>query len=122
MKRRTDTAALRKRQANTLDRLRAETSDFLEYMGSQVNDARFRSAAAMLRGKRAGRPSVDDAAALQQAESYLATGIARTAYEAATFAARYYAPSHQVETMRDRLRKKLRRKLIKSEDTGKSKG
>lgn len=121
MKRRTDIAKLRQRQGKALDRLRAETSDFLDYMGSQVDDARFRSAAAMLRGKKAGRPSVDDETALQLAESYLKSGIARTVHRAATLAA-LYKPSHQVDTTRDRLRRKLRTKLNKSEDERKPKG
>lgn len=90
-------------------RLRSDTADMLDELSRVFEDGRFAAAASYLRGKRAGRRPVNDTKALSYARGLLATGIARSAYDACARAAIFYAPSHQVETMRDRLRKKFGR-------------
>jgi hypothetical protein len=70
-------------------------------------DGRFNAAAAMLQGKRSGRRCLDDSAALAYAEKLLSTGIARTRRQAALKSAKIHASGRQVQTMAERLRKKL---------------
>lgn len=99
-----------------VENLRGQVASLLNEMADATDDARFRSAAAMLKGKPTGRRQCDDSQALDYARALLATKIAPSVYRACTMAAVLFAPSHQVETMRDRLRKKFRTKLVKSED------
>ncbi|MAW87524.1 MAG: hypothetical protein CMJ42_13460 [Phyllobacteriaceae bacterium] len=99
----------RKRADESAARLRADTADMLEVLARLFEDGRFATAAAHLRGKRPGRRQVDDGRALAFARGLLATGFARSPHDACRRAAILFAPSHQVETMRDRLRKKIGR-------------
>ncbi len=107
---------------NSVAALRQANADFLDYLAAQFDDGRFRSAAAMLRGKRAGRRLSSDNDPLTYAERLLRLGIARSANDAARMAARIYAPPPYHDAMRDRIRKKLRAKLIKSNDLAGRKG
>jgi hypothetical protein len=102
--------------------LREANADFLDYLAAQFNDGRFRSAAAMLRGNRSGRRLSADNDALTYAERLLRLGIARSANDAARMAAKIYAPTHYHEAMQDRIRKKLRTKLVKSKDLTEPRG
>ncbi|QBK30775.1 hypothetical protein [Roseitalea porphyridii] len=97
-------------------KLRADAADLLEVTARLFEDGRFASAAAMLRGERAGRRPVDDARPLAYAERLLRTGVAGSANRAAEMAAAYFATESGFEATRDRLRKKLRTKLNNSED------
>jgi len=84
-------------------------------VAERTGDGRLRTAAAILTGKHSGRKATDDTRALEYAEGLFKTGVARSLHRACERAAQLYAPAHQIDTMRDRLRKKLRRQLDKSE-------
>lgn len=99
-----------------VDELRRTVSDLLDQMAAATEDRRFRSAAAMVRGQRGGRRKYDDSKPLEYAETLLAMNAATTVNRACEMTAIVFAPAHQVETMRDRLRRKLRTKLVKSKD------
>lgn len=86
-------------------------------VADRTGDGRLRTASAILTGKRSGRKATDDSKALDYAESLFKTGMASSIYKACESAATIYAPMHQVKTMRDRLRKKLRTKLKIYEDS-----
>lgn len=101
----------------SVDGLRDANADFLDHLGATFGDGRFMAAAALLRGGMPGRRPVDDATALQYAETVLRVGMAASIHKACEKAAKLYAPPHQVPAMRDRLRKKLRTKLNNSEDS-----
>ena len=96
--------------------VRLALANYCGLMADLTEDGRWRSAAGMLIGKRAGRRPVNDDAALRYARALMAAGVARSTHRACLMAAQMYAPLHQVETVRDRLRKKLRRGLNVSED------
>lgn len=98
--------------------LRDQVAALLDEMAEAAGDARFRSASAMVRGGRGGRRSKDDSKALEYAAGLLSMRMVNSKYRACEMAAVMFAPSHQVETMRDRLRRKLRTKPVKSEDSG----
>jgi hypothetical protein len=100
--------------------LREANAEFLDFLAGQFNDGRFRSAAAMLRGHRAGRQPIQDDEALVYAERLLRLGFARSANDAARQAANIYASSSYRDAARDRLRRKLRTKLVKSKDLARS--
>jgi hypothetical protein len=72
-----ETGELRERVATTL----------LEAFDAS-GDVRFRIAHGIVTGRRAGRPAVDDGAALEAMRELIASGRARTAQQAARFAAR----------------------------------
>lgn len=105
--------------ANIETKLRATVAELLEEMAEATGDGRFRTAAAMVRGARGGRRAKDDTEALQYAAGLFNANLVESRHRACEMAAVLFAPSHQVETMRDRLRRKLRRELFKSEDGGK---
>lgn len=90
--------------------LLGSTSDLLDHLAEGTGDARYRHASGILRGKPAGRPAIDDDAALRLADNLLATGSVTSRRAACLTAAKFYASSHQVEAMRDRLQRKLRQK------------
>lgn len=98
-----------------LSTLREANADFLNHLATTLGDGRFRAAAAMLRGAKPGRPAIDDTKALELAESLIKTGVSPSVHKACTRAAKMLGTSLQVETTRDRLRKKLRTKLFKSQ-------
>ncbi len=102
--------------SDPVEELRTTVAGLLEEMAAEAGDNRFRAAAAMIRGRRPGRQRKDDTAALEYAASLITMGLATSIHRACERAAIMFAPSHQVETMRDRLRRKLRTKLIMSED------
>lgn len=93
---------------------RAEIARTLDRLGLETGDVRFRHAAGVLRGGKAGRRPRDDDAALALAESWLAAGLAPTRNAACLRAAQYYAPPQQIEATRARLMRKFRTKLNKS--------
>lgn len=97
---------------------RHRIADLCAALAERSGDGRFQTAAAILRGNRAGRRPTDDAKPLIYAEGLLRAGLEASTHKACERAAELYAPPHQVETTRDRLRKKLRTKLINSEDSG----
>lgn len=90
-------------------KLLANTALVLERCAKVFGDGRFATAAAHLRGNKAGRRKINDTAALAYAESLLATGVAKSVHDACLRSAVMYAPEHQVDTVRDRLRKKFGR-------------
>lgn len=96
--------------------LRAANADFLDHLGGMFGDGRFRAAAALLRGRRAGRPPVDDASAVAYAEKLIRSGIAKSSNSAADMAAKVFSPPHYHSATKDRIRRKLMAKLIKSKD------
>jgi len=97
--------------------MRAALARYCEAMHDLTADGRWRSAAGMLRGGRAGRPAVDDAAAIAFARQLLSTGMAKSLNRACAISAQMHAPtSAKVEAMRDRLRRKLRRSLNVSKE------
>lgn len=108
----------RQHQCKDVDSLRATIAGLLDEMADAAGDKRFRSAAAMVRGNPAGRQRKDDAQALEYAEALLAMGAASSPHRACAMTAEVFAPSEQVEAMRDRIRKKLRTKLNTSEQRG----
>jgi hypothetical protein len=98
------------------DEFRGTVAKLLEDMAAATRDARFSSAAAMVRGRRNGRRCRDDTKALDYAAALLAMKAATSPYKACEMAAVMFAPEHQVATMRDRLRRKFRTQIFKSED------
>ena len=98
------------------DRVRQLTVRLLEAIGDLFGDARYLSAAGALRGKGAGRKAIDDSRRLALVQSMLNTQVARSIHRACELVAEFDAPSGQVETVRDRLRRKFRRNSIKSGD------
>ena len=86
------------------DRLRTRHAAQLEKVGADTGDERYRRAAAMLRGKPAGRPAVNDTVALAYAESLLDAGLVRSKNKACIEAAKIYAPTELAfDAMRARL-------------------
>lgn len=85
-------------------------------LASSTGDGRFKVAAAILAGKRPGRRPTDDSSALSYAEGLVRSGLVSNIHKACERAAELFAPTHQVETTRDRLRRKLRTKLNTSQD------
>lgn len=98
------------------DTLRDSNADWLDHLAERLEDPRYRTAAAMLRGSSPGRRPTDDDKALNYAMALLSTGIARSANDAAKRTARLFSEPHYSSAATDRLRKKLRAKLIKSND------
>ena len=96
------------------DRVRELMVALLQAIGDVFGDARYLSAAGALRGKGAGRKPIDDSKRLALVQSMLNTQVARSIHRACELVAEFDAPSGQVETVRDRLRRKFRRKSIKS--------
>lgn len=96
--------------------MRHALADYCRGMAELTGDGRWSAAAGLLTGKRGGRHPQDDGAALQYAREALRLGLASSANSAALMAARFFARPHQLDTMRDRIRKKLRRELVKSKD------
>jgi hypothetical protein len=94
--------------------LRDANADWLDHLAERLEDSRFRSAAAMLRGNPPGRRAADDEKAVNHAMRLLQTGFAQSSHDAARKAARLYAEPHYMRAATDRIRKKLRSKLIKS--------
>ncbi len=101
----------------TVDRVRLVMVGLLQAIGDLFGDARYVSAAGILRGKGAGRKPIDDEKRLALVQSMLNTQVARSIHRACELVAEFDAPSGQVETVRDRLRRKFRRKLNESGDT-----
>jgi len=79
-------------------------------LGSQTGDRRFIEAARRLEGKPLGRRTIDDTAALEYAKALLDTKMAASPHEACCRAAVLFSGTQQIETARERLRKKFRRK------------
>lgn len=76
-------------QATTdVESLRAHAAAILLEAFEACGDSRFKTAHGILMGNRAGRPSVDDTAALAVMAELIASGRARTTQQAARFAAR----------------------------------
>lgn len=99
--------------------MRIATASVCQEMADITNDGRWRAAARILLGRKSGRSQIDDTAALRYVAVMMATGAARSVHHACSIAAQMYAPQHQIETMRDRLRRKFRTQPIKSEDMNK---
>jgi hypothetical protein len=91
-------------------RRRAKFAKRLARFAAETGDDRDIRAAAALRGKNAGRPPVDDAAALRYAESLVDAGLVRSIRAACLKAATDYAPTNGIIRMTRRLQKKLYRK------------
>jgi hypothetical protein len=96
--------------------MRKALAAYCAAMADLTEDGRWKAAAGILTGERAGRAPVDDVAPLRYAQALLAAGAVRSIYRACTVAAQIYAPAHQTETMRDRLRRKFRTQPIMSGD------
>jgi hypothetical protein len=91
-------------------RLRARLATLADKSGAATGDERFRRAAGILRGKRAGRRAVDDSEALAFAESLLDAGLVRSKNDACIRAAVLYSPtSLAIDATRARLMKKFGR-------------
>lgn len=90
--------------------LRDASADVLDHIAAAAGDVRFKTAAAVLRGRRVGRRSIDDTAALAYAEKLLRLDMVRSPHQACESAAKVFAMPHQIPAMRDRLRKKFRTK------------
>jgi hypothetical protein len=93
---------------------RERLAELCRVFAARTGDGRLRTAAAILSGKKPGRRPIDDEKALAYVATLLKTGIAESEHDACERAAIVYAPAHQVETMRDRLRRKFRTQPIKS--------
>lgn len=93
-----------------LSELRDASADMLCHIADKLDDGRFRAAAAILRGRRVGRRSIDDTAALAYAEKLLRLDMVRSPHQACESAAKVFAMPHQIPAMRDRLRRKFRTK------------
>lgn len=93
-----------------LDKLRLTIAEMLVWLANVSHDGRFSTGAAMLRGRQPGRCRIDDSRHLEMVEQLQVTGIARSRHDACTIVATMSAPAHQVDTMRRRLMRKLRRK------------
>ena len=89
--------------------MREALAGYCTAMWELTGDARWRRAAGVLTGAHPGRREVDDEAALRYARGLMSAGVAKSPYRASAIAAELFAPPHQVETCRDRLRRKLRR-------------
>lgn len=98
------------RLAEPSSNVRLALAAYCRTMAELTGDGRWRRAAGVLLGTNVGRREVDDAAALRYARGLMAAGIANSPHRASSMAAQMFAPPHQVETVRDRLRRKLRRK------------
>lgn len=70
------------------DAIRASVAAMLREAFDATGDPRFKTAHGILTGNRAGRPSVDDTAALAIMAELIASGRARTTQQAARWAAR----------------------------------
>ena len=76
-------------------------------------DPRFARAAGVLRGKRGGPPTLDDAEALEIAEALLASDAASSINDACVQTANAFSPTPlEIDAMIQRLRKKLRERLV----------
>ncbi len=91
-----------------VDTLRDTVAHLLDEMAAATADARFRSAAAMVRGARGGRRGKDDTQALEYARALQAVKAAPSRHRAAEMAAVLFASNDEVEAMRDRIHRKLR--------------
>lgn len=96
--------------------MRATPDDFIprliEVLGGLEHltaDRRFAHAASVLTGKRPGRRTIDDAAALRHARALLKGGIAKSDHAAFRMAAKFYAGNSENAVTR-----RLHRKLKKS--------
>ena len=98
----------------TVDRVRLVMVGLLQAIGDLFGDGRYLSAAGALRGKGAGRRPIDDRKRLALVQTMLDTQVARSIHRACELVAEFDARSGQVETVRDRLRRKFRRKSIES--------
>jgi hypothetical protein len=84
--------------------------DELEGLADQTGEARFRHAAALVRGDSgAGRPASDDTIALARVAALLGDSPGRSAWSACHSVARRMAPPLQVRAMAERLRRKFRK-------------
>ncbi len=93
-----------------IDEARARIAALADELAKATGDERFRRAAGVLRGKRAGRRAVDDSEALAFAESLLDAGLVRSKNAACTRSAIMYSPtSLAIDATRARLMKKFRR-------------
>ena len=90
--------------------LRAVTADLLASLGRVTGDPRFSHAAGILRGGKAGRPELDDAAALGLARRLIAEGAAKSRRNACEIAATFYADHAETNAMIGRLQRKLSHK------------
>lgn len=88
-------------------KVRSGIADLCELLAVRLDDGRFKSAAAMLRGNKSGRRKIDDAPMIRYAQGLLASGLAKSPHRACEQAAILYCRSHEVASTRDRLRKKL---------------
>jgi len=88
------------------DRLRARIAKLMDKEGADNGDERFRRAAGVLRGKRAGRPAVDDTEALAYAVDLVNGGCSRN--NACIQVAIMYSPKpHAFDATKARLLRKL---------------
>lgn len=87
----------------------------LDRLAVNTGDTRFHHAAAILRGRKAGRPEVDDTAPLGLARQLLADKLVNTEWAAALAAARMSAPVSEVQSMAHRLWSKLKKEKESSE-------
>lgn len=92
------------------DAIRERVAVLLGDLAELTGDGRFRHAAGIVIGRKAGRPACDDAAALRLAHALVASRTARSRRAACTTAAKIYGKGHAVDAMRDRLQKKMRQK------------
>ena len=90
---------------------RARIAALAAELAEVTGDMRFRLAAGVLRGKRGGRPPIDDLAALAFAESLIDAGLTRSRNAACRRAASMYSAGRdKIDITRARLARKLRRK------------
>jgi len=91
--------------------LLASAGDLLDHLAKLTGDPRFRHAEGVLRGRRAGRPAIDDGPALEYAAKLIDAGLVRSVNAACLRAALMYSPTRaEFDAMRHRLAKKLRHK------------
>ena len=88
--------------------LLAIAGDMLDHMAHLTSDPRFKHARAILSGAPIGRRLIDDSQALLMAHSLVDAGLVKSRNAACIRAAKFYAPSNQVDSMRARLMRKLR--------------
>src|SRR5690349_6283786 len=83
----------------------------LDELARVRGSARLRHVAAILRGKKGGRPAENDGAALDEARRILRSGRQISERSACLLAARRFAGDEAAEVLAERLRRKLRKEF-----------
>ncbi len=88
---------------------RADVADYLNDLARRTGDRAFhRTARTLFQSQSAGRPTIDDRAAIAEAEALYATGKARSMWAAFIRVARSRYPSRRPKSVAERLQKKWR--------------